>query len=194
MPDEQERFEAIAGPPPGGEGKPACWTPDAARRVVGWKVDSPVSAQEKVEAIHDLAADDQVAAQVAKDFLRRPMVAAQAMEDNTARHLVNEAQFDQVRRQAEVPRQMPQVAPVLHRIEHSVHFLDLVAACQQFVTSVGRIVPNMDSQDWNDTEREGAQRGLSRVKAAVEWVEGAVMRGEKGLDEQLARLLKGAGE
>ncbi|MGW1530442.1 DUF6192 family protein [Streptomyces sp. NPDC002159] len=40
--------------------------------MVGWKVDSPESVQEKVEAIHDLATDDAVAAVVTTDFLRRP--------------------------------------------------------------------------------------------------------------------------
>ncbi|MFF7888240.1 DUF6192 family protein [Streptomyces sp. NPDC020794] len=37
------------------------------------------SVQEKVDAIHDLAADDQVAARVASDFLRRPAVASKAI-------------------------------------------------------------------------------------------------------------------
>ncbi|MFJ2833548.1 DUF6192 family protein [Streptomyces sp. NPDC087263] len=57
-------------PPPNARGGPARWTHDSAKRIVGWKVDTPESVQEKVDAIHDLAADDQVAAQVATDFLR----------------------------------------------------------------------------------------------------------------------------
>ncbi|WP_278045811.1 DUF6192 family protein [Streptomyces sp. BK022] len=33
------------------------------------------------------------------DFLRRPAIASKAMADDTARHAVNEAQFDQFRQQ-----------------------------------------------------------------------------------------------
>jgi hypothetical protein len=53
-----------------------------------------------MEAIHDLAADDAVAAVVTIDFLRRPAVASKAMADDIARHAVNEAQFDRFRQQA----------------------------------------------------------------------------------------------
>lgn len=99
LPDGQERFEAVDNPPPHPRGGPARWTHDSAKRIVGWKVDTPESVQEKVDAIHDLAADDQVAARVATDFLRRPAVASKAMADGTARHAGNEAQFDQFRQQ-----------------------------------------------------------------------------------------------
>jgi hypothetical protein len=81
LPDERERFEAVDNPPANPRGGPARWTHDSAKRIVGWKVDTPESVQEKVDAIHDLAADDQVAARVATDFLRRPAVASKAMAD-----------------------------------------------------------------------------------------------------------------
>ncbi|GHE98492.1 hypothetical protein GCM10018772_23650 [Streptomyces fumanus] len=42
---------------------------------MGRRVDNPVSPQQKVTAIHSLARDDQVAAQVTGDLLRRPQVA-----------------------------------------------------------------------------------------------------------------------
>ncbi|MEV0257257.1 DUF6192 family protein [Streptomyces sp. NPDC050732] len=83
IPGEQERFEAVSNPPPHPRGDPARWTHDSAKRVVGWKVDTPESVQEKVEAIHDLASDDAVAAVVTTDFLRRPAVANKAMADDT---------------------------------------------------------------------------------------------------------------
>ncbi|MFD9863442.1 DUF6192 family protein [Streptomyces alboflavus] len=82
IPDETERFEAVNNPPPHPRGGPARWTHDSAKRVVGWKVDSPQDVQEKVEAIHDLAADDAVAAVVTTDFLRRPAIASKAMADD----------------------------------------------------------------------------------------------------------------
>ncbi|WP_308407519.1 DUF6192 family protein [Streptomyces olivochromogenes] len=85
-------FRGGQQPPPNPRGDPTRWKHDSAKRVVGWKVDSPESVLEKVEAIHDLAADDAVTAVVTTDFLRRPAVASKAMADDTARHTVNEAQ------------------------------------------------------------------------------------------------------
>lgn len=94
-----------------------------------------------METIHDLATDDAVAAVVTTDFLRRPAVANKAMADDTARHAVNEAQFDRFRQQAQFVHE--EAAPQLQRMEHSAQFMDLVAACAQFVTTAGRIVPNL---------------------------------------------------
>ncbi len=192
IPDEQERFEAVNNPPPSPRGGPPRWTHDSAKRVVGWKVDSPETVQEKVEAIHDLAADDAVAAVVTTDFLRRPAVASKAMADDTARHAVNEAQFDRFRQQAQFVHE--EAAPQLQRLEHSAQFMDLVAACAQFVTTAGRIVPNLRGEHYDDAERDTVSRGLSRVRSAADWIENAVTRGEADLDEQLQRLLKGSGE
>ncbi|MGW1976830.1 DUF6192 family protein [Streptomyces sp. NPDC001889] len=61
-----------------------------------WRVGAAQSAQEKAEAIHDLAADEQVAVRVAADLLRRPAVAERAAADDTARHLFNRAQNDRL--------------------------------------------------------------------------------------------------
>jgi transposase len=57
------------------------WTPGGAKRLVGLQVHKPKTVQEKVEAVHDLTADDQVVAVVTTDFLRRPEVASLAMTD-----------------------------------------------------------------------------------------------------------------
>ncbi|MEU2867490.1 DUF6192 family protein [Streptomyces mirabilis] len=190
--DEQERFEAVNNPPPNPRGGQPRWTHDSAKRVVGWKVDSPESVQEKVEAIHDLATDDAVAAVVTTDFLRRPAVASTAMADDTARHAVNEAQFDRFRQQAQFVHE--EAAPQLQRMEHSAQFMDLVAACAQFVATAGRIVPKLRGEHYDDGERETIGQGLSRVRAAADWIENAVTRGEVDLDEQLQKLLKGSGE
>ncbi|WP_255345478.1 DUF6192 family protein [Streptomyces chartreusis] len=48
--------------------------PDGAKRVVGQRVDRPVTVDEKVQAVADLTRDDEVAAQVATDLLKRPTV------------------------------------------------------------------------------------------------------------------------
>ncbi|PWI46206.1 DUF6192 family protein [Streptomyces sp. ICBB 8177] len=194
IPDEEERFEAVASPPAHPRGGPARWTHDSAKRIVGWKVDTPESVQEKVDAIHDLAADDQVAAKVTTDFLRRPAVASKAMADDTARHAVNEAQFDRFRQEAAFVHDEAAPLPQLARMEHNVQFMDLVAACTQFVVTAGRIVPNLRGAPFDDAERETVLHGLSRVRASADWIENAVTRGEVDLDEQLQKLLKGSGE
>ncbi|MGW0826499.1 DUF6192 family protein [Streptomyces sp. NPDC002845] len=94
-----DRFELIRNPPLSERTGRRRWSAEVAKRVVGWKTDDalvPVTAQEKVEAIRELACDDEaVAAQVATDFLRRPEVAFKAMRDPEARDNVHEAQFEQ---------------------------------------------------------------------------------------------------
>ncbi|MFE3940114.1 DUF6192 family protein, partial [Streptomyces goshikiensis] len=76
--NEQERFTAI-GNPPVNRGR---WTPDEATRRVGHQVQRPVTAQEKVSAIHTLAKDKEVAAVVTGDLLRRPTVVAQVRAED----------------------------------------------------------------------------------------------------------------
>ncbi|MFC1415239.1 DUF6192 family protein [Streptacidiphilus cavernicola] len=79
--DEEERFAAIKTPPQ----DKARWCADDANRRVGWTVDNPQSTQEKITAIHQLASDEEVAATVTTDFLRRPQVTAKVSTENKAR-------------------------------------------------------------------------------------------------------------
>lgn len=65
--DEEERFATILTSP---EGKTR-WPPDWANRRTGQQVVKPVTPQEKVSAIHTLARDEEVAATVTSDLLRR---------------------------------------------------------------------------------------------------------------------------
>ena len=81
IPDEEERFAAIKQPP---EGK-SRWTVDDANRRVGRQVEHPISPQEKITAIHTLARDEDVAAVVTSDLLRRPAVAAQVKAEDKVR-------------------------------------------------------------------------------------------------------------
>lgn len=78
---EEERFAAILALP---EGK-VRWTVDDARRRVGNRVETPVTPKEKITAIHTLAQDDQVAAAVTSDFLKRPEVTAKVTQVDKAR-------------------------------------------------------------------------------------------------------------
>ncbi len=79
--NDQERFDAILTPP----GGKARWTPDDASRRVGNRVETPVTPKEKITAIHTLAQDDQVAAVVTSDFLKRPEVTAKVTTVDKAR-------------------------------------------------------------------------------------------------------------
>ncbi|MFI1677352.1 DUF6192 family protein [Streptomyces sp. NPDC020607] len=79
--DRDERFATIKTPP----AEKSRWSADDAKRRVGRVVDTPVSPQEKISAIHSLAQDDEVAAQVSGDLLRRPTVAGKFTSENKAR-------------------------------------------------------------------------------------------------------------
>ena len=90
--DEDERFAVILTPPPGR----AKWTPDEARRKLGRQVEVPVTPQEKVSAIHALAKDEEVAAVVTGDLLRRPEVVAQVQPKDRVRVVEELTRDDQV--------------------------------------------------------------------------------------------------
>lgn len=109
-----------------------------ARRLVGHAVDHPVTVQEKVSAIHDLARDEQVA--VAADLLRRPQVAFKAMTDRTARHIVNRAQIDHAVADTDAARE---------KVVHAARFVELVGAC---AAAAGRIVPSRAQLEFTDAE------------------------------------------
>lgn len=186
--DADQRFAVIAEPPMLARTGERRWTEDEAKRRLGWQVSRPETVQEKVNAVHALVDDDEVATRVATDLLRRPEVAARAMSDTTARHLVNRAQADQARQGTELVRQR---TPALQHIEHTREFLDLVGACAQFVASAGRIVPGLRGQNYTEDEKATVQRNLARVRAAADWIEGAVATGQVTPEEGLARLLAG---
>ncbi|WP_051755564.1 DUF6192 family protein [Kitasatospora purpeofusca] len=79
--DEAERFEVILAPPrPRGR-----WTPDEAKRRVRRQVERPVSPEEKVRAIHTLAASEEVSAKVTGGLLRQPGVMANVEPKNKVR-------------------------------------------------------------------------------------------------------------
>jgi hypothetical protein len=193
----EDRFERIAKPPEHPRDGVARWTQDAAKRQVGWRVDNPQSVQEKVEAIHDLAADEQVAARVATDFLRRPAVAFRAASDDTARHLFNKAQNDRWR-QAEDEEPVPggpesPVAPVMRHLDRTIEFLDLIGACHKFLAATGRLVPQMHGRRLSEDERELIQKNVTRVRATCAWIESALDSGHLDMDAELTRLLRGEG-
>jgi hypothetical protein len=187
--DEQERHARLGRPPLNERTGERRWTMDAARRDVGRQVGHPVSVQEKIEAVHDLARDEEVASAVATDLLRRPDVAFRAMGDNTARHLVNRAQIDRAQQAGQVVRQ--QAGPALRRMEHNLGFVDLIGSCAAFVAAIGRIVPTLRGHEFSDDELATIHKNVARVRSTTDWIESAVDSGSVTMDEGLARLLRG---
>ncbi|MEU2855632.1 DUF6192 family protein [Streptomyces syringium] len=57
---------------------------DAANRRVGRQVENPETPQEKISAVHTLARDEEVAAAVTTDLLKRPQAAAQVPTQSAA--------------------------------------------------------------------------------------------------------------
>lgn len=94
IPDDQTRFETIDAPPLDERARVRRWTTGLAKKHLGQLPAPPETPAQKVAAIHR-PADDEVAAQVATDVLRRPAVAANVVADDTARHMVNKAQTTQ---------------------------------------------------------------------------------------------------
>lgn len=222
--DEGERWAQIEDPPFNQRTGERRWTNDGAKRLVGQRVDRPVSIEEKVQAVTDLTRDDEVAGKVAAELLRRPAAAAQVapadrvrvvqeltrddevaksvttellrrpqvaretMRDDTARFLVNRAQFDH---SDEARERIRERTPAVRRIEHTIEYLDLVGSCHSYVATLGRLVPRMRDQEFTEDERETVRRGISKVRAAADWLEAALNSGQFTLDEQLAQLLKG---
>jgi hypothetical protein len=125
--DPEERWEAIKNPPLDERTGKRRWTPETTRQRVGYHGPKPETVQEKVEAVHDLVADEQVASQIATDLLRRPSVAFKAMRDDTARHQVNHAQVEQSRQlrkmhEAELTGSEGPFEPAVRRINHALEF------------------------------------------------------------------------
>ncbi|MDX3696607.1 DUF6192 family protein [Streptomyces europaeiscabiei] len=83
------------------------------------------------------------ASAVTRNMLHRPEVAFRAMTDDTARHRVNQAQVERSKQAAEAFRRESPVAPAVNRTEHAIEFLNLVGACRRFVTTTGRVVPQL---------------------------------------------------
>ncbi|MEC3920282.1 DUF6192 family protein [Nocardia sp. CDC160] len=176
-------FELIDNPPDG-----VRWTLDEAKRAVGRRPVQAVSAQERVDRIHDLAVDDHVAARVATDFIRRPEVAARVIADDTARHLVNKAQIDRSKVVCENVRKR---TPAVERVEHTAQFMELIGACAAFTAQVGRVIPTLRGHQFSADEIATVHNNVARVRATADWVETAVESGNLTLDEGFARLLRG---
>ncbi|MET9762410.1 DUF6192 family protein [Streptomyces sp. NPDC006372] len=187
-------------------------------------VDRPVTVDEKVQAVAGLTRDDEVAAQVATDLLKRPAVTERvtpaervrvvteltrddtvakevttsllrrptvARNGDAGRHHPDARQPCSVRNSNETRERTRERTPAVRAIEHTIEYLDPVGSCHGFVATLGRLVPQLRGQEFPEDERETVRRQIGRVRAAADWLEGALDNGEFTLDEQLVQLLKG---
>ncbi|QCX82292.1 hypothetical protein C9F11_44925 (plasmid) [Streptomyces sp. YIM 121038] len=204
-----EPFEVIAHPPLNERTGRYSWDGDAAKRAVGWKTSTPVTVEEKVEAVTELVQDEAVACRVAVDLLKRREVVFVAMRDGDARYMVNEAQFEQAEADDEFDEEFQDVlaadelgggegqerfddpATVVRHWHRQMEFVDLIAVCQGFIAGATRLVPKLRGQEF--TERQHGQVGsvLEKLRATADWIETAVATGQTDLDEALAALLRG---
>ncbi|WP_234376768.1 DUF6192 family protein [Streptomyces sp. CB01201] len=100
IPDDEERFAAIDKVPVDEVTGVRRWTADLAKKRAGHRPERPGTVQEKVERIHDLALDEDVAVTAARDVLRRPAVAARLLQDIDVRRTLNDAQTPEHRVEA----------------------------------------------------------------------------------------------
>lgn len=186
--NRDDRIKLMTHPPLNKRTGERRWDTDSALRKVGQRVSTPVTTQEKIQRIHDLARDDEVAAVATTDLLRRPNVAFRAMTDPTAKHMVNTAQVDQARQAGETARRR---TPAIARQQHTIEFLDLVGGCAEFVANMGRIVPDLRGHQFSDDERQTVRKNLARVRTTTDWIESAIDSDTITIDEALADLLGG---
>ncbi|MDX3643479.1 DUF6192 family protein [Streptomyces sp. MB09-02B] len=203
-----DRFELIRNPPLSERTGRRRWGAGVAKKVVGWKTEEvqvPVTTEEKVEVIRELARDDEaMAAQVATDFLRRPEVAFKAMRDAEARDNVNEAQFEQAGLDDdefdeeyeeafadEEGEPFEDPARIVRSWRKSMEFTDLIAVCQGFIAGAARLVPKLRGHEFTETQTKVLENHLEKIRATADWIETAAATGQVDLDEQLAQLLRG---
>lgn len=184
----EDRFTLIDDPPVNPRTGLRRWSCDTARRTVGWTPERPATPQEKINRVHDLATDDNVAARVVTDLLNRPDVAFKAMSDRTARHHVNRAQQDRAEQVQHVARAR---TPSIATFEHAAGVLDLIAASDAFVAGVSRAIPLLGSgTEPSTTDLRTIHARLDKVRSAADWAE-AQLDHLDSIDAGLAKLLSG---
>ncbi|WP_055567799.1 DUF6192 family protein [Streptomyces atriruber] len=202
-----DAFEQIKAPPLNERTGQHQWSGDAAKRAAGWSTATPVTVQEKVESIRELAADETVAVTAACDLLQRPEVAFRAMRDRQARERVNQAQFDQDELaeeneedwwdepdtgEAEGDGVEPvDPARIVRGFHRAMEFTDLIGVCQGFVAGASRLVPKLRGRDFTESQLALVAKQVEKIRATADWIETAVATGKVDMDEALAELLRG---
>ncbi|MFJ3779838.1 DUF6192 family protein [Streptomyces sp. NPDC090075] len=177
-----DRFELIGNPPLSERTGRRRWSAEVAKKVVGWKTEEvlvPVTTEEKVEAIRELARDDE------------------------ARENVNEVQFEQAGLDedefdeeyeeafAEEGEPFGDPARIVHSWRKSTEFNALIAVCQGFIAGAARLVPKLRGHEFTGTQTKVLENHLEKIRATADWIETAAATGQVDLDEQLAQLVRG---
>ncbi|WP_188197814.1 DUF6192 family protein [Nonomuraea sp. SYSU D8015] len=74
-----------------------------------------------------------------------------------------------------------------------LQFVDLIAACALFVSSIERAMPQLHGHRFTVEEQEAVRDRLRQVRAAADWVVHAIETGDTTLEESLAALLRNPG-
>lgn len=183
----EDRFTLIDDPPLNPVTGRRRWSTDTAKRAVGWTPQRAQTPQEKVNQVHDLVTDDEVATRVVTELLHRPDVAFRAMNDDTARHQVNRAQLDRAEQSRSVARER---TPSIKTFEHATGVLDLIAASDAFIAGVARAIPLLSGTQPSESDLRTINARLDKVRTAADWAEGQLDHLDS-IDAGLAKLLGG---
>lgn len=183
----EDRFTVIDDPPLNPLTGQRRWSPDTASRAVGWTPRKAQTPQEKVNQVHDLVKDDDVATRVVTDLLHRPDVAFRVMSDDSARHHVNRAQLDRAEQSRSVARER---TPSIKTFEHATGVLDLIAASDAFIAGVARAIPLLSGTQPSESDLRTINARLDKVRTAADWAEGQLDHLDS-IDAGLAKLLGG---
>lgn len=184
---DPDRFTQISRPPKNLVTGRAEWTGDGASRVRGNMPEMPRTRQEKLNRVHELTHDDEIASTVVAQLLTRPEVAHRAMTDPSARFAVNRAQNardDSVRQQQRAEH------PAVGHIEHSMGFYDLAGAGNAFISSVSRGMTNLRGEALTEDEKTVLRAVSHRVRNALDAMDDFLTSETTGLDAALARILQ----
>lgn len=123
--DDTERWARIHNPPVDPRTGQRRWTTALAQREVGQRTGRPETVVEKVNAIHDLTRDEQVAVQVATDLLRRPEITRKVAAENKVHVIKDLAREEQVAVQVATDLlRRPQVAARVVEDETTRHLVN----------------------------------------------------------------------
>lgn len=182
-----DRFVMINNPPLYRRTGQREWTCGAARRVLGWKADTPETTEEKLRQVEDLLDDEQLAAQAVERVMRREPVVRHVAKKQHVREAFNRAQTEEIREARETTRRRPEV----RHLDEQSEVLTVLGLCSSFAHGIGRTLPGLHLAELSEDAKDSIREGLNRVTAAVEWTEHVLQTGSTDMDEALERLIAG---
>ncbi|MEU9886959.1 DUF6192 family protein [Sphaerisporangium sp. NPDC051011] len=184
---QPDRFNMINDPPVYQRTGERRWTCDAANRALGWKPDTPETAEEAIRHVEDLIKDDRVAVEVLDRVMQRPEVVRRAVDRPHVRETFNRAQTSSIRHAHDETKKRPDV----RRVNEQQEVLTVLGLCSAFASGVGRTLPGLHLAELSDDSKISIREGINRVRAAVDWIEHVLDTGRLDFDKDLIRLLEG---